>query len=128
MKKVNINVILQIIALVFLIIIFYFSFQSSSNLKVIAAEVDNAKEELKTSKETITTLQKELQNTEKEFEKMRAQKDLIIHKRDSLIFAFRKKNAKDWEELVRIKDSIKFTNDQLIKDRLLLDRLFGLDQ
>ncbi|CAM1344877.1 hypothetical protein [Tenacibaculum amylolyticum] len=128
MKKVNINVILQIIALVFLIIIFYFSFQSSSNLKVIAAEVDNAKEELKTSKETITTLQKKLENTETEFKKMRAQKDLIIHKRDSLIFAFRKKNAKDWEELVRIKDSIKFTNDQLIKDRLLLDRLFGLDQ
>lgn len=128
MKNINLSTILQIVALLFLVIIGYLTFNSSSNWKIIKSELDNAREELKTSKETLITTKSDLENSKKEFQKMKAQKDLIIHKRDSLIFDFKRKNAKDWEELQRIKDSIKFTNDKLAKDRAIIDGLLGLDK
>lgn len=126
MKNSNINTILQIIAIVFLIVIGYFTLSSNDNLNIISTELKNTKEELKNSKETIISVQNELKTAQMEFKKMKAQKDLIIHKRDSLILSFEKRNAKDWEDLMRIKDSIKITNDKLTEDRLILDRLFGL--
>ncbi|MBQ4818844.1 hypothetical protein [Aquimarina sp. MMG016] len=128
MKNINLSTILQIVALLFLVIIGYLTFNSSSNWKIIKSELDNAREELKTSKETLITTKSDLENSKKEFQKMKAQKDLIIHKRDSLIFDFKRKNAKDWEELQRIKDSIKFTNDKLAKDRAIIDGLLGLNK
>lgn len=128
MKNNNISIILQIVALIFLIIIGYLTFNSSGNWKIITTELKKAQEELKISKETINNTQTQLENAKKEFEQMRAQKNLIIHKRDSLILTFKRKNAKDWSDLVRIKDSIKLTNNLLTKDRLILDGLFGVDK
>ncbi|MCK8522625.1 hypothetical protein M0D21_13655 [Aquimarina sp. D1M17] len=128
MKSINTNTILQIVALLFLIIIGYMTFSSGSNWKIIKSELDNARNELKTSQETLVNTKSELESSKKEFEKMKAQKDLIIHKRDSLILDFKRRNAKDWEELQRIKDSIKLVNDQLAKDRVIVGSLLGLDQ
>ena len=127
MKSINTNTILQIVALFFLVIIGYMTFSSGSNWKIIKSELDRAREELDTSKKIVTTTKAELESSKKEFEKMKAQKDLIIHKRDSLILDFKRKNAKDWEELQRIKDSITLVNDQLAKDRAIVDGLLGLD-
>jgi len=127
MKSTNINTLLQIVALIFLLIIGYLVFSSSSNWRVIKRELDNAQQELKTSKEKVINAKSELDKFKKEFEKMKAQKDLLIHKRDSLILEFKRKNAKDWQELQQIKDSIKNTNDKLVKDRLILDGLFGIN-
>ncbi|WP_075343719.1 hypothetical protein [Tenacibaculum agarivorans] len=127
MKSTNINTLLQIVALIFLLIIGYLVFSSSSNWRVIKRELDNAQQELKTSKEKVVNAKSELDKFKKEFEKMKAQKDLLIHKRDSLILEFKRKNAKDWQELQQIKDSIKNTNDKLVKDRLILNGLFGIN-
>ncbi len=127
MKNINTNTILQIVALLFLVIIGYMSFSSGSNWKVIQEQLKNTKEELKVSKETLVATKSELENSKKEFKKMKLQKDLLIHKRDSLIFDFKKKNAKDWEELQRIKDSIKVTNDKLAEDKVLINSLFGIN-
>lgn len=126
MKNNNISIILQIIALVFLLVIGYLTFNTSSNWKVITTELNKAQEELKKSKETIESVQLQLTNAKKEFERMRVKKNLIIHQRDSLIFSFKRKNAKDWNELLGIRDSIELTNDKLAKDRLILNGLFGI--
>ncbi len=127
MKSNNINTLLQIVAIIILLIIGYLVFKSSSNWKVIEVELDKARQELKTSKNNIVNAKTELENFKKEFEQMKAQKDFIIHKRDSLIFHFKKKNARDWQELQRIKDSIKVVNDKLDRDRAILDGLFGVN-
>lgn len=128
MKTTNIGLILQIVAVLFLIVIGYLVFNSSDNWEIVSTELDNTKNELKISKEVITETTSQLENVRKEFEKMKTQKDLIIHKRDSLILSFQRKNAKDWAELQRIKDSIKLNNNRLAKDRAVLDGLFGIEQ
>ncbi len=127
MKSDKINTLLQIVAIIILLIIGYLVFKSSSNWKVIEIELNNARQELKTSKDNVVNAKTELEKFRKEFEQMKAKKDFIIHQRDSLIFHFRKKNAKDWNELQRIKDSIKSVNDKLAKDRVILDGLFGVN-
>ncbi len=127
MKNINTNTILQIVALLFLVIIGYMSFSSGSKWEVIQQQLNITQQELKTSEETLKTTKAELETSKEEFQKMKLQKDLLIHKRDSLIFDFKKKNAKDWEELQRIKDSIKFTNDKLAEDKALINSLFGIN-
>lgn len=127
MKSTNVNTLLQIVALIILLIIGYLVFKSSSNWKVIEIELNNARQELKTSKDNVINAKAELENFKKEFEQMKAKKDFIIHQRDSLILHFQKKNAKDWEELQKIKDSIKAVNDKLARDRVILDGLFGVN-
>ncbi|GAA0712439.1 hypothetical protein GCM10009430_02850 [Aquimarina litoralis] len=128
MKSINISTVLQIVALIFLIIIGYMTFNSSENWKVITSELEKANKELKISKDTLAITKDLLKNSRIEFKQMKAQKDLLIHQRDSILFAFKKKNAKDWNELQNIKDSIQQTNNQLTKDRVLLEGLFGLNQ
>ncbi|WP_299897967.1 hypothetical protein [uncultured Aquimarina sp.] len=128
MKSINISTVLQIVALIFLIIIGYMTFNSSENWKVITSELEKANKELKISKDTLAITKNLLKNSRIEFKQMKAQKDLLIHQRDSILFAFKKKNAKDWNELQNIKDSIQQTNNQLTKDRVLLEGLFGLNQ
>ncbi|WP_299259855.1 hypothetical protein [uncultured Aquimarina sp.] len=128
MKNINISTVLQIIALAFLIIIGYMTFNTSENWKIITSELEKANKELEISKDTLAITKDLLKNTRLEFQQMKVQKDLIIHKRDSLLFAFKRKNAKDWDELQNIKDSIQLNNDQLEKERNLLNGLFGLNQ
>jgi len=128
MKNTNISIILQILALLFLIIIGYVIFHFSTNWKIISSELNKTRKELSTSKEVITATKSRLENSRKEFEQMKIQKDLIIHKRDSLILSFQRKNAKDWTELQHIKDSIKLNNNRLVKDRALLNGFFGLEK
>ncbi|MHA7056509.1 hypothetical protein ACWGOQ_0004775 [Aquimarina sp. M1] len=127
MKNINMSTVLQIVALAFLIIIGYMTFTTSENWKIITSELEKVNKELEISKDTLAITKKRLESTRLEFIQMKAQKDLIIHKRDSLLFAFKRKNAKDWDELQNIKDSIEVTNNELAKDRLLLDDLFGLN-
>lgn len=127
MKSNNVNTLLQIVAIIILLIIGYLVFKSSSNWKVIEIELNNARQELQTSKDNVVNAKTELEKFRKEFEQMKAQKDFIIHKRDSLILDFKRKNARDWNELQRIKDSIKAVNDKLAKDRVILDGLFGVN-
>ena len=125
MKNISIGTLLQIVSLLFLIIIGYMTFTTSENWSIVSTGLEEAKQELKISKDTLAITRDLLQNSRLEFKQMKAQKNLIIHQRDSLLFAFKRKNAKDWNELQEIKDSIQATNDQLIKDRILLDDLFG---
>ncbi|CAL2078208.1 hypothetical protein [Tenacibaculum sp. 190524A05c] len=127
MKSNNVNTLLQIVAIIILLIVGYLVFKSSSNWKVIEIELNNARQELQTSKANVVNAKTELEKFRKEFEQMKAQKDFIIHKRDSLILDFKRKNARDWNELQRIKDSIKAVNDKLAKDRVILDGLFGVN-
>ncbi len=127
MKNINTNTILQIVALLFLVIIGYMTFSSGSKWEIIEKDLNAAKKELTLSKETLKTTKAELETSKVEFKKMKLHKDLLIHKRDSLIFDFKKKNAKDWEELQRIKDSIKLTNDKLAEDKALINSLFGIN-
>lgn len=127
MKNVNTNTVLQIIALIFLIIIVYMSFRSGSHLEIIKTELDRAREELQLSRDTLMITKTKLKKALKDFEKMKVQKDILIHKRDSLLFDFKKKNAKDWDELQAIKDSIKNTNKKIIEDKVTLDKLFGIN-
>ncbi|MFD2563150.1 hypothetical protein [Aquimarina rubra] len=128
MKTINISTILQIVAVIFLIIIGYMTFNSSENWKVVTSELEKANQELRVSKDTLAVTKGLLENSRIEFKKMKAQKDLLIHQRDSLLFAFKRKNAKDWDELQNIKDSIQVNNNQLAKDRVLLEGLFGGNQ
>ena len=127
MKSISTNTILQIVALLFLIIIGYMTFNSGSNWKIIQSELDNARKELKTSRDTLAITKSNLQNSIKEFEKMKLQKDIISRQRDSLLFDFKRKNAKDWNELEAIKDTILKNNEKLIEEKALLDRLFGIE-
>ena len=128
MKNIPINTVLQSIALLFLAIIGYFMFTSSSNWQIVTTELEKAKKELKFATDSILATKVQLEKTKKEFQQMKVQKDLLIHTRDSLILSFQKNNAKDWEDLQKIKDSIARTNEKLDKDRLLLESLFGLNQ
>lgn len=127
MKSISTNTILQIVALLFLIIIGYMTFNSGSNWKIIQSELDKARKELKTSRDTLAITKSNLQNSIKEFEKMKLQKDIISRQRDSLLFDFKRKNAKDWNELEAIKDTILKNNEKLIEEKALLDRLFGIE-
>lgn len=128
MKNIPIQTILQSIALLFLVIIGYFMFTSSSNWQIVTSELEKVKKELELSTDSITATKVQLEKTKQEFQQMKVQKDLLIHTRDSLIFSFKRNNAKDWEDLQKIKDSIALTNEKLDKDRLLLEGLFGLNQ
>jgi len=128
MKNIPIQTILQSIALLFLAIIGYFMFTSSSNWQIVTSELEKVKKELELSTDSITATKVQLEKTKQEFQQMKVQKDLLIHTRDSLIFSFKRNNAKDWEDLQKIKDSIALTNEKLDKDRLLLEGLFGLNQ
>ncbi len=128
MKHTKISIVLQVTALLFLIIIGYLTFRSSTNWKIISSELNKAQKKINTSKDAIAATQSELENFRVKFEQMKTQKDLIIHKRDSLILSFQRKNAKDWTELQRIKDSIKLNTNRLVKDRVVLNSLFGLKE
>lgn len=127
MKSTNISTILQVVALIFLIIIGYMTFNSESNWKIIKSELDKARDELKVSRDTLAVTKSNLQNSIQELKKMNLQKDIIIRQRDSLLFDFKRKNAKDWNELEAIKDSIFKNNKKLTEEKALLDRLFGLE-
>jgi len=126
MKNVNTNTILQIVALLFLGIIGYMTFSSGSNWKIIKSELERARKELEISKDTLSVTQSKLKTSIKEIQKLKLQKDLIKHKRDSLVLEFEKKNAKDWETLTHIKDSLKKINRTIIKEEEILDSLFGI--
>ncbi|WP_130734459.1 hypothetical protein [Flavobacterium sp. J27] len=126
MKNISINTVLQSITLLFLIIIGYFMFTSNSNWQIITAELKKAKKELQLATDSIMVTQEQLERTKHEFQQMKVQKDFLIHTRDSLLLTFQRNNAKDWEDLQNIKDSIARTNEKLDKDRLLLEGLFGL--
>ncbi|MAQ75337.1 MAG: hypothetical protein CL613_03260 [Aquimarina sp.] len=127
MKKLNISTILQLIALVFLLVIGYMTFNSSSNWKIIKSELDQAKKELQASRDTLSATKANLQKSLTELKKIQLQKGIITRQRDSLLFDFKKQNAKDWEELTALKDSIAKNNDKLNEDKVLLDRLFEID-
>lgn len=127
MKSTNISTILQIVALIFLIIIGYMTFNSGSNWKIIKSELDRARDELKVSRDTLAITKSNLQNSIQELKKINLQKDIIIRQRDSLLFDFKRKNARDWNELEAIKDSITKNNKKLTEEKALLDRLFGLE-
>lgn len=127
MKSTNISTILQIVALIFLIIIGYMTFNSGSNWKIIKSELDKARDELKVSRDTLAATKSNLQNSIQELKKMNLQKDIIIRQRDSLLFDFKRKNAKDWNELEAIKDSILKNNKKLTEEKAVLDKLFGLE-
>ena len=127
MKKLNISTILQLIALVFLLVIGYMTFNSSSNWKIIKSELDQAKKELQASRDTLSATKANLQKSLTELKKIQLQKGIITRQRDSLLFDFKKQNAKDWEELTALKDSIAKNNDKLNEDKVILDRLFDID-
>ena len=127
MKKLNISTILQLIALVFLLVIGYMTFNSSSNWKIIKSELDQAKKELQVSRDTLSATKANLQKSLTELKKIQLQKGIITRQRDSLLFDFKKQNAKDWQELTALKDSIAKNNDKLNEDKVLLDRLFDID-
>ncbi len=126
MKNTAINTLLQIVTLLLVVIIGYVTFKSNANWDIISTELTKAKDNLTIAKRTITQTKSELDSARKEFERMKAQKELIIHKRDSLILSFKRKNAKNWIDLQRIKDSIQRTNDRLAEDRSILEGLLGL--
>lgn len=127
MKSTNVSTILQIVALIFLIIIGYMTFNSGSNWKIIKSELDKARDELKVSRDTLAVTKSNLQSSIQELKKMNLQKDIIIRQRDSLLFDFKRKNAKDWNELEAIKDSILKNNKKLTEEKAVLDKLFGLE-
>lgn len=127
MKTINLSTILQTVAILFLIIIGYMTFKGNDNWKIIKTELEKVNNELKISKDTLSKTKKLLKNVQLKFKQMKAQKDLITHQRDSLLLNFKRKNAKDWNELQKIKDSIKVTNNQLLEDRIKVGALFGLN-
>ena len=127
MKTINTSIILQTVALLFLLIIGYMTFKGNDNWKIIKTELGKVNNELEISKDTLSKTKKLLKNVQLEFKQMKAQKELIAHQRDSLLLNFKRRNAKDWNELQKIKDSIKVTNNQLIEDRIKVDALFGLN-
>ncbi len=128
MKNINANTILQIVALLFLIVIGYMIFNSGSNWKIIKSELDNARQELKVSRDTLTVTKSNLQNSVKALKKLQLQKDIVTRQRDSLLFDFKKKNARDWNELEAIKDTISKNNKKLTEHKVLLDKLFGIEK
>ncbi|WP_025741230.1 hypothetical protein [Aquimarina pacifica] len=126
MKSTNINTILQIVGLVFLIIIGYMTFSSGSKWESIQKDLDNVRNELKTSRDTLKITQTRLKSSLEEIEKMNLQKDIFKRERDSIILDFKKETAADWDALVAIKDSIKENQEKLIAERVLLDSLFNI--
>ncbi len=126
MKSVNINTILQIVALLFLLIIGYMTFRSGSKWESIQKDLDDARRELKTSRDTLTITQSRLKKSMVEIERMNLQKDIFKRERDSILLSFKKETAADWDALVAIKDSIKENQEKLIAERVLLDSLFSI--
>ncbi len=126
MKNINTNTILQIVALLFLVIIGYMTFSSGSNWKIIKSELERARKELEVSKDTLAVTQSKLKNSIKEIHKLKLQKDLITHKRDSLLVDFGEKNAIDWNQKMELQDSLKAIQDKIVVETKLLDSLFGL--
>jgi len=126
-KKININTVLQIVALIILIVVGYLTFKSSANWKLFKFELENARKELRTSIDTLTVTKQKLANSLKTIDQLQIEKDLIRLKRDSIIMDLKRKNAKDWEELTELKDSISKINDKISEDLALLRRVYGLD-
>ena len=125
MKNISTSLILQIVALIFLIIIGYMMFNSGSKWDIISNELERARKELDSSKKVLKNTQSQLTESLHEIERMNLQKDIFKRERDSLLFDFKKNTAEDWDELTAIKDSIKKNHDKLVSERILLDSLFG---
>ncbi len=125
MKTINTNTILQIVALLFLVIIGYMTFSSGSKWEVIKSELDRAREELKTSRDTLAVTKANLDTSLEEIHKLTLQKDIITLKRDSLLLEFERKNAKDWDDLQRIKKELQKIKDSLQRDIAVAGALFG---
>ena len=125
MKNNNIQIVLQIIALVFLFILFYTTFTFNSNWKVIEDELKNARMELNISKDTILKIRKSIKTTSFELEKLKLQKSLVTQQRDSFLLEFKKQNSIDWDHRIAFKDSLDAVNKRIKEDEILLKKLFG---
>jgi len=125
MNKLNTNTILQIVALLFLVILGYMAFRSESKWGILKQEIKDTVREIEASQDTLKVAKAKLAQYQKDFEIMKLQKDVLIHKRDSVILEFRKKNTRDTKKLKGIKDSIKSTNALLAKEEALLKKVFG---
>ncbi|MDO6605322.1 hypothetical protein [Arenibacter palladensis] len=125
MKNNNIQIVLQIIALVFLFILFYTTFTFNSNWKVIEDELKNARMELNISKDTILKIRKSIKTTSFELEKLKLQKSLVTQQRDSFLLEFKKQNSVDWDHRIAFKDSLDAVNKRIKEDEILLKKLFG---
>ena len=128
MKQINTSTLLQVIALLFLLIIGYMTFKSNDNWRVMKTELEKVNKELKIAEDTLAKTKQFLQKSQLAFKQLKAQKDLVTHQRDSILLNFKKKNAKDWRALQRIKDSIAITNNKLLEDRIKVGALFGLNK
>jgi len=123
--NLNTNTILQIVALLFLVILGYMAFRSESKWGVIKEEIKDAVHEVKASQDTLALAKAKIAQYQKDFELMKLQKDVLIHKRDSIILGFKKKTTRDARQLKVIKDSIEVTNKLLQEEEDLLQKLFG---
>ncbi len=101
-------------------------FDSGSQWKFIKSELEKTRQQLELSKDTLAKTKANLKLSMEDLNKMNLQKNIIKGERDSLLLHFKRKNAKDWESLQGIKDSISDITIELNTNRSLLDSLFGL--
>lgn len=126
MKKIDLSTVLQIIALIFLVFIGYLTFKSSSNWSIIKSELENARKELKISRDTLAATKFKLEKSVQTIDKLQLQKEVYALQRDSIILALKRKNAKNWDELTTLKDSINTINSKISEDLALLKKVYGL--
>lgn len=116
------NLLIQIALLILGGFILFKVFQVDANQKIIKNNIQKSISEIQDAEKNLEAAQEEIAGLEKEIAIFKIERDLLETQKDSIVLSYRKKQARDWEELQEIKEGIKENIDKLKRLRELNQR------
>jgi len=116
------NLLIQIALLILGAIILFKVFQMDANQKIIKNNIEKSIGEIQDAEENVEAAQEKIANLEKAIERFKVERDLLETQKDSIVLHYRRKQAKDWEELQEIKVDIQENIDKIKRLRELNQR------
>jgi hypothetical protein len=98
----NFNSVLLFITIGILVSIGCLSIFSGKESRVLKRQLEETTTSLSQARDTLLSLKTSLENLQKELDVAKLKSDMLSAQRDSLILAFRRKNAVDRIEVIRI--------------------------
>ncbi len=75
--------------------------------------LDDTAAELKIARDTISSVKESLSNLQQKLDVFKSKSDILSLQRDSLLLIFRRRNAADWNEVLKIEQEQKIMKEKL---------------
>lgn len=124
MNNTHLSLVLQGIAIFFLILLAYLNLNSQFEWKSVGKELQMIRTTIRVTTDSLLASKNKLKKRTTALKKIQIQKDILRSERDSILFDFKRKNAKDWKELSEINDTLSKIHTRIQADMLLLDKIF----